>query len=170
MDAGWLHRGGMKQRRHYKCRSCGDLYRPDYRNAHHQRFCDRPACRAQSKATSQRRWRAKPENYEADRGSAHVERVRQWRKANPGYWRRKSALREICEPQVVAPQATKHELVAEISDRALPLHNLCLAQDALFIGLMSHITGALRENIALQIARFQAHGQMILGKGPGIGT
>jgi hypothetical protein len=43
--------------------------------------------RAASKADSHRRWLSKPANREHFRGPANVERVRQWREANPGYWK-----------------------------------------------------------------------------------
>jgi hypothetical protein len=38
---------------------------------------------------SQKRWLQKPENQDYFRGSQNVQRVQRWRKANPGYWRRK---------------------------------------------------------------------------------
>ena len=45
-----------------KCKCCLKLFRPDPRNRHHQRYCSEAACRAASKAASQARWRAAPEN------------------------------------------------------------------------------------------------------------
>jgi hypothetical protein len=147
------------------------LYQPDYRNAHHQNYCVQPACRAASKTASQRRWLAKPQNRETYCGNAHVERVRAWRKTHPGYWRPKEcALQDLCSPQVTVPQQAKCKLEPEISAPSRPLQDICLAQDPLFIGFMAHLTGALQEDIASQINRFQTHGQTILGKGPGIGT
>ena len=50
-----------------------------------------PPCRQASKAASQRRWLRKPDNRDYFSGPTHVERVRQWRQAHPGYWRRKAA-------------------------------------------------------------------------------
>ena len=45
-----------------KCKCCLKLFRPDSRNRRHQHYCSALACRAASKAASQARWLAKPEN------------------------------------------------------------------------------------------------------------
>jgi len=76
-----------KQRRR-RCLSCKELFTPDPRSRHHQRFCSDPACQKASKALSQQRWLARPENQKHWCGPAQVERVRDWRKANPQYWKR----------------------------------------------------------------------------------
>ena len=51
-----------------KCKCCRTLFHPDPRNRHHQRYCSATACRAASKAASQARWRAAPENQGYFRG------------------------------------------------------------------------------------------------------
>ena len=71
-----------------KCKCCRMLFRPDPRNRHHQRYCSAAACRAASKAASQARWRAAPENQGYFRGPVNVARVQAWRSRHPGYWRR----------------------------------------------------------------------------------
>ena len=71
-----------------KCKCCRTLFRPDPRNRHHQRYCSEAACRATSKAASQARWRAAPENQSYFRGPVNVARVQAWRLQHPGYWRR----------------------------------------------------------------------------------
>jgi hypothetical protein len=50
---------------------------------------DQTACRKASKAASQRCWRASPKGKDYFQGSANVLRVRVWRQAHPGYWRRR---------------------------------------------------------------------------------
>jgi hypothetical protein len=45
-----------------KCKCCHKLFRLDPRNRYHQRYCAAPCCRAASKAASQVRWLAAPEN------------------------------------------------------------------------------------------------------------
>ena len=45
-----------------KCKCCLKLFLPDPRNRRHQRYCSVPRCRAASKAASQARWLAAPEN------------------------------------------------------------------------------------------------------------
>jgi len=158
----------MKHQRRRKCRCCGALYRPDYRNRHHQKYCDLPACRIASRAVSQRRWLAKPKNRDYHR-DGQVARVRAWRETHPGYWRAKpDALQDLCSSQVVTHQPDPPELVAGISVKSRPLQDLCLAQDPLFVGFMAILTDTLQEDIAPLVARFQTHGQSILRKGPGI--
>jgi hypothetical protein len=100
-----------------------------------------------------------------------VERVRAWRKAHPGWRRGKAgALQDDCSTQPSAAQAVTAVLNDSKPPEAAMLQDLCLAQDPLFVGFMAHLTGALQEDIALQIVRFQTHGQRILRKGPGIAT
>ena len=73
-----------------KCKHCHIFFPPDPRNARHQHYCSQSACQKASKAASQRRWLQKEENLDHFRGPDHVLRVQEWRKANPGYWRRKT--------------------------------------------------------------------------------
>ena len=74
-----------------KCKHCQTFFDPDPRSAGRQRHCAKSACRQASKAASQRRWLQKPANRDYFTGPTQVERVRQWRKAHPGYWRRTSS-------------------------------------------------------------------------------
>ena len=78
----------MPKRDRCECLHCKELFVPNRRNWWHQKFCTKPECRQASKAESQRHWLSKPENRDYFRGSANVERVRQWRAKNPGYWKR----------------------------------------------------------------------------------
>lgn len=161
----------MKRTRRCKCRCCGELYRPDYRNVYHQSYCRKPACRSASKQASQRRWSRQSTNRDYHRGEQQVERVRIWRKAHPGYWRRKAgALQDLCSAQPIQPQVIETYSSADISLNELPLQDHCLSQDPLFVGFMAHITGASQEDIVTQLARFQSHGIRILRKGPGMPT
>ena len=160
---------GMKRTRRRKCRNCGALYQPDYRNGHHQHYCQEPACQAASKKASQKRWLSKPQNRNYHRDTVHVERAQAWRKAHPGRRDGKvGPLQDDCSAQPSAVQAVTSGLNVVSQPKAAPLQDLCLAQDPLFVGFMAHLTGALQEDIAVQIMRFQTHGQRILRKGPGI--
>lgn len=159
----------MKRTRRCKCRCCGELYRRDYRNVYHQTYCRKPACRSASKQASQRRWSRQSKNRDYHSGEHQVERVRIWRKAHPDYSRRKAgALQDHCPAQPAQPQAIDIGSREEISIKGPPLQDLCLSQDALFVGFMAHMTGALQEDIGSQLARFQSNGQRILRKGPGM--
>ena len=68
-----------------KCKHCQTFFAPDPRSAKRQRYCAKAACRQASKAASQYRWLQKPANRDYFTGPTHVERVRQWRRAHPGY-------------------------------------------------------------------------------------
>ncbi len=150
--------------RHRKCLHCRKLFTPDYRNGHHQRYCSDPPCRQASHWASQRRWRRKPENRDVVRGPDEVERVREWRRQHPGYWKRELAsgvTTQPVEPQPVNLQQTSRNVPPS---PLLPLQDVCLAQDPAFVGLISLVTGStLREDIATTSRQLLIRGQNILG-------
>ena len=141
----------MTKRRRRKCLNCRRLFRPDPRNVRHQRYCTEPACRKASKMASQARWLSKPQNRNYFQGSEHVERVRAWRAANPGYARRRRrALQEDSLTQVVDQPGKMGSLTTaalqEDSD----------GQALVLTGLIASLTGAaLQEDIARSARRFQ---------------
>jgi hypothetical protein len=138
----------MAQRlRKRKCRNCRDFFMPDPRNIQKQKYCRKPKCRKASKAAAQARWLAKRENKNYFRGPENVSRVQEWRKRNPGYWRRKGAGAENAlqdhsnekkkEKQYVAKQLTKDAL-----------QDLLMTQHNVLVGLIAHLTGlALQDDI-----------------------
>lgn len=101
----------MKQIRRRKCRCCYELYVPDRYNVNHQRYCTRPACQAVSRKASQRRWLAKPANHDYHGKRDHCARVRAWRLAHPGYWRRPGlALQDVLMPELAAEEVIALDL------------------------------------------------------------
>ena len=90
-----------------KCRHCGESFIPDARNAHHQRYCTAPSCRAASKRASQAKWLATPENRDYYRGPEAVARVQAWREAHPGFYNRRNA-------SLTARAATDHAAASPI--------------------------------------------------------
>ena len=80
----------MARGRRRKCKCCRRLFLPDPRNLRHQRYCSQPLCRAASKAASQARWLAQPENHDYFRGPVHLARSQAWRAGHPGYSRKAS--------------------------------------------------------------------------------
>jgi hypothetical protein len=128
----------MTRTRRRKCGHCRQLYDPDPRNLYHQRYCGQPACRQASKAASQRRWRASPKGRDYFRGPANRQRVRTWRQAHPGYWRRRhkksGALQDHCLPQVLVPAGDKLTL----APRAL--QDLIFTQGLALTGLVAQLT------------------------------
>ena len=141
----------MTKRRGRKCLNCWRLFRPDPRNVRHQRYCSAPACRQASKAASQARWLSKPQNRNYFQGPEHVERVRAWRAANPGYARRRRrALQDDSWAQVVdQPGKTGSLTTATLQEDS---H----AQALVLTGLIASFTGAaLQEDMARSARRFQ---------------
>ena len=85
-----------------KCRCCNEFFFPDYRNQDRQHYCRKPACRQASKRVSQRRWCRKPANRDYFRDPGNVRRVREWRQAHPGYWKKQTRI--SVDAQVTPPQ------------------------------------------------------------------
>ena len=121
-----------------KCKHCQTFFAPDPRSARRQRYCAKLACRQASKAASQHRWLQKPGNRDYFTGPTHVERVRQWRQAHPGSWRRQgartpNALQEDLTSQ--APQ--KQPLEGALTPYAL--QDAFFTQPAVVVGLIAHL-------------------------------
>jgi hypothetical protein len=102
-----------------KCKCCLKLFRPDPRNLRHQSYCSAPTCKAASKAASQARWLAKPENQDYFRGPVNTARVKAWRARHPGYWRKRQhtgpALQDV---STVQPTVSSDKMDA-VADTAL---------------------------------------------------
>jgi hypothetical protein len=144
-----------------KCKCCLKLFRPDPRNRRHQSYCSAPACKAASKAASQARWLAKPENQDYFRGPENAARVKTWRARHPGYWRKRrstgTALQEVSTVQPVDPSAES----GDFADA--PLQDVISAQPAVLIGLIAHIVGTpLQDDIVRATGRLLRLGQDIL--------
>ena len=134
----------MPGRRRRKCRCCKDLFAPDPRVGSRQKYCSKQACRAASKAARQKRWRSKPKNRDYFSGPVHVDRVKRWRKANPGYWKR------------------------ERRNRGDALQDAVVLQESVFVGLISSlIDSVLQDDIIGATRGYQQRGLEILGERPG---
>jgi hypothetical protein len=151
----------MARGRRRKCRCCRRLFRPDPGNRRHQRYCSAPRCRRASKAASQARWLALPDNRDYFRDAWHGARVRAWRSRNPGYWRkvqrRATALQDVQTAQPVDPAGKTDNFVR------LPLQDLVMAQEAVLIGLIAHLVGTpLQDDLVRTTDRLLRLGQDIL--------
>lgn len=150
---------GCGERR--KCKCCRKLFRPDPRNRRHQYYCSAPTCRAASKAASQARWLAQPENRNYFRGPVHVARVQAWRSRHPEYWRKgrdvDPALQDVSTAQPTG-SADKTDDIA-----GAPLQELISAQPAVLIGLIAHLVGTpLQDDIVRTADRLLRLGNDIL--------
>lgn len=147
-----------------KCRCCKTFFHPDYRNAARQDYCRAPACRQASKLASQRRWRRSASGRDYFRGKEEVQRVQEWRRQHPGYWKKqkpRSDHAQAPDPQPVNPE----QISRNVPTRDLrTLQDFCLTEDPAFVGLISWVTGrTLQEDIAQTARNLLLHGQNILG-------
>lgn len=151
-----------------KCLHCGELFLPDCRNAHHQHHCSKPECRQARKRQAQRAWLAKPENQNYFRDDKNAQRVRDWQKAHPGYWKnatryRRRTLQDDCPKQVPEAQPIAQNAPTRT------LQDICSMQVPLFVGLISMFVGStLPDDIAQSARRLLIKGHDILGMVPGM--
>lgn len=157
----------MKQKTTRKCLNCSEQFIPDPRNRERQCHCGKEECQKASKAASQRRWTSKAENENYFRGEGNTDRVRQWRKANPGYRRKKRAgPRDVQQDCLDSQDAGVVEVVG--SEGSGVLQDVCLAQPALLVGIIAMMTGNVQqEDIAASARSFLARGADILRMGRG---
>ena len=159
------------------CLNCKELFLPNRRNRWHQRFCTQPACRLASKARSQAQWRK--ENPDYFRGEHHVNRVRAWREAHPGYGKRPPAeppppLQEVLPLQPVAPEPVPNQPSAQppqpLQEIVPPLQDFVLSKP-LVTGMIAHIFDCpLQEDVERTLRRLVVMGMDILGTTPGAKT
>ena len=144
-----------------KCKCCLRLFRPDPRNRRHQRYCATASCKAASKADSQARWRAKPENQGYFSGPVNVARVQAWRARHPGYWRNgRDAGAALQDVSIAQPIDSTAETV---NPAGSPLQDVLTAQPFVLIGLIAHIVGSpLQDDIVRTTDRLLRLGQDIL--------
>ena len=154
-----------KRKRRRNCKHCKILFAPDYRNRKRQKFCKKPDCQIVRKKDSQTRWLNKPQNRNTFKGWANVHRVQEWRKLNPGYWRKKplekNALQDRCYSQ---PPAIKKDT---LTYNLTTLQDYCLSEPSVFVGLISFLTGdTLQDSIAPFIVKLSNRGLTIMGNAP----
>jgi hypothetical protein len=143
-----------------KCPNCRYLFIPDPRNQNRQKYCKKPECRKASKAESQKKWLAKPENQNYFSSPENVLRVQEWRKQNPGYW--KHSKKSIAlQDRLKLQRADNIKNKSQFANDAL---QDCLRQQhPVIIGLISNFIGsALQDDIVKTLLRMQQSGQDIL--------
>ena len=159
----------MKVIRARKCKGCRKLFEPDRRNAWHQEYCSEEQCRRASKAASQRRWQRQPDNRNYFRGPDNVARVREWREAHPGYWRKGDALQEVITSQLIDINIENGTFVQSQgtfpTQDVLPLQDIMANQPLVLIGLIANLTGAtLQDDIATTSRNLLRLGRDVMGR------
>jgi len=136
-----------------KCKSCLKLFRPHPRSLGRQEYCSAALCKRASKAASQARWLAKPENRDYFRHPVHVARVREWRARKVG----SDGLQELKVTQVIDPESETRNFAM------CSLQEIITAQPAVLLGLIAHLVGTpLQEDIVPVARRLLRMGQDIL--------
>jgi hypothetical protein len=150
----------MTPAKRIKCRHCGKLFVPDARNRNRQKYCSRPDCRKASKAASQKKWLSKSENQDYFRGPQNVERVRQWRRQNPDYWKTKpKALQDPLTPQPFEMNCNPPEITSGT------LQDSLIMQPSVLIGLIANFTGiALQDDMVKTLLNLQQLGQDFINR------
>jgi len=148
--------------RKIKCCNCKCLFIPDHRNCNRQKYCKAPDCRKASKAFSQQKWLQKPENKNYFKGAVNIQRVQEWRKRHPGYWKR------CCSNKGNGLQDSLNSQLTEIKEdngkfACDALQDFLTVQPAVIIGLISNFIGSsLQDDIARTLLLMQQSGQDIL--------
>ena len=161
----------MAQGGQRKCLCCEEFFFPDWRNVKRQRYCSKARCRRASKAASQAKWLSKPQNRDYFSGPTHVQRVRGWRDAHPGYGRGRSRRRRALQDPLVAQVP---DVIAEFADRAQTLENLeatalqdlLIPSKALLAGLVAQLCDVtLQDDIAPTLRALLQRGQDLIAGG-----
>ena len=148
-----------------KCFHCKTKFQPDHRNRDRQRYCSEPDCQKASKAASQKRWLKKPENRDHFKNEVHVRRVQEWRKRNPGYWRKQGALQDSLNGQHAENKEENSSKTSPELQNPLALQDSLSSQTPLIIGLLSNLTGhTLQDDIARSVSHFIQSGLDILSE------
>lgn len=141
----------MKRKMNCRCRHCRTLFMLDDHNKHSQRYCNRiEECRRASRCAASKKYRDSRKGDDAFK-KGEVERVRNWRRRNPGYsGRSKEKLKKDDALRDIASGGKSPELLA--------LRDIVIFQQACFQGLVSFVTGALRDDIGMKMNAFYDKG------------
>ena len=153
----------MGRSRRRNCKHCQELFTPDYRNKEKQGYCSKPECRKASKAASQKKWQQKEENKNYFRGPENVRRVQEWRKNNPGYWKKRKFKQEPLQDHLSENDKEKQEDKSKLTNE--PLQDLLSNYPIVLVGLLANLSGSLLQDDIVQTGlRLQQLGRDILSK------
>jgi hypothetical protein len=98
----------VMEKHHHKstrrCAHCRQRFLVNPRIGKRHRFCGAPACVRASRAMAQQKWRSQQTNLDHFTGSEHVQRVREWRKVHPHYWRKRRGPKYTLGSEFVVPK------------------------------------------------------------------
>lgn len=152
----------MKIRRK-KCLHCRCLYKPCKYNWDRQEYCLKDKCQSVRKKRCQQKWLSLKENKNWFKGCENVQRVREWRKNNPGYWRRRKKKNALQDSAFSQDVGIKRDIDIIKSEQKHALQDFANSQLFLITGLISHLTGdALQDSVVKNMRHFIFKGQSLL--------
>jgi hypothetical protein len=139
------------------CAHCGQHFTVNPRLGRRHRFCSRPDCAAASRQVARKKWLKKNGGRRYFAGKENGDRVRNWRRRNPLYWKRaRGPQRDRGSKMMLTPA------LAEVM-RYVALQDTIDTRFALEIGLIAEVSGAaLQDTIAKEIRRLIMRGYAIL--------
>lgn len=93
------------------CLHCRKTFLPEIHNAWHQRFCTRAECQRVRNRESCRHWRLKNPSHFKN----YDQRVRDWRRGHPKYWRRER--RKVLTAEILLPVHRTGRIAMRFRDR-----------------------------------------------------
>lgn len=119
------------------CCICHNLFVPSKYASTRQVVCGHPCCRKAAKKERQANWVARNSDY--FRGPENVERVREWRRENPGWRERQKSASKKSSPE--AESCNTPEAGVERLQDLVPV-----VQDPVLVGFMSFVTGSVLQD------------------------
>jgi hypothetical protein len=154
-----------------QCLHCREFFLPSPNNRQRQCYCQKADCRKASRTAAQARWLSKEQNRRYFQGPENVERVRAWRKANPGYWRKQAGGRAGKQPSGQSQSVDglelglERNLVTQTGADAGALQDFASIHLPLLVGLTSVLAGdALQDHFAVLCGQLVERGRRVLGK------
>lgn len=148
----------MKIVRKRNCCHCKKLYRPNKYNHDRQSYCLKDECQKARSRKNRLNWKSREENRDYFKGPWNVDRVKEWRAKNFGYWKRSGGKKPL-------QTAAISEHTGNERDTKNALQTVDSTQLFLITGLISHITGDTLQAAVLKKANyFILKGQNLLNQ------
>jgi hypothetical protein len=139
------------------CAHCGQRFTINPRLGKRHRYCSRPECIKVRHRVGHKKWLRKNGGKSYYLGNHNTDRVRDWRRQHPHYWKKSRRIRRAGRADFVLTKA----LAAAV--RFVALQDSIDTRFALEIGLISRVSGAaLQDTIAKEIHRLTLRGYAIL--------
>ena len=144
-----------KRHRTRICLYCKEKLTPNRFNHHHQKYCGRPECQQASHRASNKRYLRK-KRADANFRRNEVKRVQKWRLDNPNYHSKKKNAKKVGQLMPL-----RDFTGAENNVKDDVLRDMVIFQGYCIQGLISHLNGALRDDIGSVMNRYYDIGKAL---------